>query len=234
MSEKLKACAIGCPTTIVSMVDEYKSCQISERGSCQKVAIETNKYANAELYSAQNIRDIYRNTKGLNKVVESSPPWTGQYESYTPEKYIESARIVMGSIDLDPASNEQANETVKASKYFNIDDDGLAQNWFGKIFLNPPYKQPEIENFIIKLTKEYSSESIDEAILLTNNNTDTDWFKIASELSIMCFTDHRIKFELRDGKTTQPTTGQIFFYFGENKEGFKQEFKAHGLLFERI
>lgn len=39
---------------------------------------------------------------------------TGDEESYTPRQYIESARTVMGSIDLDPASNEIAQMTVKA------------------------------------------------------------------------------------------------------------------------
>ena len=39
--------------------------------------------------------------------------WAGDQEGYTPEKYIESARLVMGSIDIDPASNEYANKTVR-------------------------------------------------------------------------------------------------------------------------
>lgn len=60
-------------------------------------------------------------------------------EWYTPEKYIEAARMVMGSIDLDPASNDFANETVKAKTFFDEEQNGLEQKWFGNIWLNPPF-----------------------------------------------------------------------------------------------
>lgn len=57
---------------------------------------------------------------------------------FTPVYLIESARKVLGTIDLDPASEPLANERVKASKYYTETDDGLLQPWFGSVFVNPP------------------------------------------------------------------------------------------------
>ena len=60
-------------------------------------------------------------------------------EWYTPAPYIEAARRVMGEIDLDPASSTFANHIVRAKMYYAIEDNGLEQNWKGRVWLNPPY-----------------------------------------------------------------------------------------------
>lgn len=56
----------------------------------------------------------------------------------TPPEFIEVVRSVLGDIDLDPASDAEANERVKATSFFSKEDDGLKHDWVGRVFLNPP------------------------------------------------------------------------------------------------
>jgi hypothetical protein len=79
---------------------------------------------------------------------------TGENEWFTPKEYIDRARAVLGAIDLDPATHEQAQTIVQAAHYFTKDDDGLAHEWHGRVWLNPPYAQPAIAHFISKLCTE--------------------------------------------------------------------------------
>ncbi len=83
-------------------------------------------------------------------------------EWYTPSPYVEAARAVMGSIDLDPASCAEANETVKATTFFSEADNGLEQAWHGRIFLNPPGGL--VKQFWYKLLAEFYFGGVSEAI----------------------------------------------------------------------
>ena len=171
---------------------------------------------------------ISRETWG-NKAIATK--FTGDHESYTPPEYIEAARAVMGEIDVDPASNDLAQQVVRARSYFTREDDGLAQSWGGCVFLNPPYEHPLIEQFIDKLIDGYLTGDIDQAVLLTNNSADTKWFhKAAQAAKTVCFTEGRINFLKQDGTTSSPTNGQAFFYFGERRQKFAATFSQFGLI----
>lgn len=156
---------------------------------------------------------------------------TGQNEWYTPKEYIEAAREVLGVIDLDPASSEIANITVKAKKFYSIDDDGLSKQWEGRVWLNPPYSQPQIGQFIEKLNDELTRQNVSEAILLTHNYTDTKWFHSAqNQCAAICFTKGRIGFLSPEGQKAAPTQGQAILYFGNDVHKFSKHFESFGFV----
>ena len=154
---------------------------------------------------------------------------TGNEEWYTPPEYLEAARQVMGGFDLDPASSDEANELVGAATYFTKADDGLAQDWVGKVWLNPPYTTGVIDAFVSKLVASDATE----AILLVNNSTDTGWFALASSTSTaMCLPTGRIRFIDGCGKygdeMPSPLQGQAILYFGERTQRFGEQFEQFG------
>jgi ParB family transcriptional regulator, chromosome partitioning protein len=155
--------------------------------------------------------------------------YTGENEWYTPEEYLAKVREVFGSIDLDAASSDLAQETVQATRYFSLEDDALVQEWRGNVWLNPPYSQPAIAHFIDKLLAEWTAGHITQALLLTHNSTDTAWFhKAMVGASALCFTRGRIAFvsALRD--IAAPPQGQTFFYFGPDIARFATVFTVVG------
>lgn len=169
--------------------------------------------------------------KAMGQVDEHRARYTGENEWYTPAEHIEAARAAMGGIDLDPASSEAAQVVVKAEKFFTVLDDGLRHEWHGRIWLNPPYSQPEIHHFIEKLIAESTAGNVTQAIALTHNSTDTLWFHRLEEIAArICFTRGRIAFIDPQGDRAAPTQGQAFFYIGENVEEFDSVFKQFGFI----
>jgi hypothetical protein len=159
-------------------------------------------------------------------------PFSGEYEWYTPEIYLEMAREVMGSIDTDPASSKIANKSVKAETFYTQSQNGLTKDWIGNVFLNPPYCMPEIEQFLNKLLAEYAKGNVKQAIVLTNNSTDTNWWQGLAGATGICFPSHRIQFIAEDGKTkSSPLRGQTFFHLGKSHDTFYKVFGDIGIVF---
>jgi len=156
---------------------------------------------------------------------------TGENEWYTPPQYLQAARDVMGGIDLDPASSQRAQDAVAADEYYTLAEDGLKQEWYGRVWLNPPYAQPFIAEFVSKMVAERRAKRVTAGIMLTHNYTDTSWFhEAASCADAICFTRGRIKFYGADGAVAAPTQGQAFFYFGDDSDGFAARFKDIGFV----
>ena len=186
--------------------------------SAEKVAIAAQKKVSkaAQNYDGEKTPHVSHNS--------------GENEWYTPAPFIDAARAVMGGFDLDPASSEIANRTVKADQIFTAEDDGLKQDWpVGRIWMNPPYAQPLMGQFADKFASEVRRGS--EGVVLVNNATETAWFQtIAAECSAICFPKTRIRFLDPDGNPGAPLQGQAIIYCGPSPDAFEEAFSAFGLV----
>lgn len=143
---------------------------------------------------------------------------TGSDEWYTPLPIVEMARQVMGGIDLDPASTPEANAVVDARHIFTADDDGLAQPWHGRVWLNPPYGRGDITGkWWAKLYQEWLDGRCREAMFLANNNTETRWFQHAVARFPVLLVRGRLSFWRVGGKTRNGFLGTCIVYIPPNE-----------------
>jgi len=155
---------------------------------------------------------------------------TGESEWNTPPEYIESARKLMGKIDLDPASNKQAQKNIKAEVYYTKEKNGLTKPWAGNVWMNPPYSQPLVKDFCNTLVKKYNAGEINQACVLINNATETEFFQnMLKVCTAVCFIKGRVKFIDKNGEATgTPLQGQVIIYFGNESKKFKDLFSKYG------
>lgn len=157
-------------------------------------------------------------------------------EWYTPPVYVDMARKVMGSIDLDPASNDLAQSWVKAGTYYTQAQDGLKRPWFGNVWLNPPYGKmngksgPSCQDvWSDKLEHEYVEGNVAQAILLINSTHGYKWYENLWTRWPVCLVRDRIRFMKPDGtQGDQAKRGQTFVYFGTNHHRFHEVFQPLG------
>jgi phage N-6-adenine-methyltransferase len=160
-------------------------------------------------------------------------------EWYTPVQYVEAVREVLGDIDLDPASSAQANEVVRASKFFSKEDDGLARDWFGRVFMNPPYGKTDdggslAAAFCNRAIAEYEAGNVDACIILVNSLHSQSWQAPLYDHAF-CLVDHRIHFISADGEENKnPTFQNIFVYLGEDIAAFAKTFSRFGYVVKKI
>ncbi len=151
----------------------------------------------------------------------------------TPRFIVDSAHVVMGGIDLDPASSAYHNQTVEAKAYFTKEDDGLKQRWHGRVFLNPPGDRSGqlVKEFWAKLMWEYLHQRVTEAIWVG--------FSLEQLVSLQKLegVQHPLKFptciprsRLKFGGKGSPTHGNYVTYLGPWVEGFVTEFQHHGIV----
>ncbi len=158
-------------------------------------------------------------------------------EWYTPAEYVEAARDVMGGIDLDPASCAEANETVKADRFWTKHEDGLNQDWRGRVFLNPPGGARDGKSVAglwwKKLIEEYETGRVGQFVFIgftleilrtTQDRSKYGDMSPLCEVFKRCFPRKRISF----GGQPHPTHANVIVYGGPYTVTFRQQFSKFG------
>lgn len=154
---------------------------------------------------------------------------SASYEWYTPKEIIDRTLQIMGTIDLDPCSNSHETPNVPAAHHFTINDNGLSQKWFGRVYMNPPYGR-EIEQWVAKLVSEFENKYLQQAIALVPARTDTVWFRQFHDYPI-CFIYGRLKFSHADNSATFPSA---VISLGVSLSQFINAFQDIGDIYQRV
>lgn len=141
----------------------------------------------------------------MNTAFERSDRTTDEW--YTPREILET----LGEFDLDPCA--PINPLWPTARVmYNKNDDGLSKEWFGRVWLNPPYSRPLIERFVKRMAEHGNG------VALLYNRCDSKMFQdvIFPNATGMKFLRERIRFYRPDGtRGDSPGCGSVLIAFGE-------------------
>lgn len=118
----------------------------------------------------------------------------------------------LGEFDLDPCASIIRPWDIAKVNYTE-EDDGLSKEWFGRVWLNPPYGPPLMPKFLQKMAKH------NNGIALVFNRTETRQFHefVWPVASAVLFKKGRILFlnEYGERPGNGPGCGSVFIAYGK-------------------
>lgn len=126
----------------------------------------------------------------------------------TPIDFFQKWSDSIGGFDLDVCANQ---ENAKCSKFFSKEDDGLAQQWIGKCWMNPPYGK-EIGRWMKKAYE--SSQEGATVVCLVPSRTDTKWWHDYAMKGQITFIKGRLKFG--NSKNSAPFPSAVIVFEAKN------------------
>lgn len=156
---------------------------------------------------------------------------------FTPEGLVVKARKVLGPIDLDPASEPEANTLIGAKRIITREQDGLKTSWGhspSTVFLNPPggelHGDPVARLFWERLLEYRAHSLLRHAIFIAFNISALRTFQ-SSPCAIQDFTfcvpQSRIKFRPSDGGASDAPRNDSVIVYVPGCWDYSDVFEAH-------
>jgi phage N-6-adenine-methyltransferase len=134
----------------------------------------------------------------------------GSTEWETPQDFFNIINQVY-KFDIDVCATR---ENTKCKKYFTPELDGLAQDWIGTIWCNPPYGR-EVEKWVQKAHESHKQGAV--IVMLLPSRTDTKWIhKYVFGSAQVIFLKGRLKFE--NSYSSAPFPSILAIWGGEEKQ----------------
>lgn len=131
--------------------------------------------------------DILKSKKNFNTNTDNHDEWL------TP-KYITDA---LGEFDLDPCSPSERRPWDTAKRHIGLPNDGLAEEWEGRVWCNPPYGR---ETF--KWLNKLATHGSGTALVFARTETKGFHSEIWDRAHSIFFFSKRIKFHKIDGSAS--------------------------------
>jgi hypothetical protein len=126
-------------------------------------------------------------------------------EHYTPKSLFSALGVIF---DLDVAA-PVGGGNAPALYYFDKERDGLKQDWWGNVWMNPPYSSPSlwVEKFLVHK----------QGIALLPITRGKWWDRLWAESGAILPTAYNLKFERPNGLANKPIVFRTALYaFGES------------------
>ncbi len=140
---------------------------------------------------------------------------------YTPPDLATLAREVLGTIDLDPASDTTGQSLIPARTVYTRADDGLTQPWPGRVWLFPP-QDGRTAAWVAKLLHEYRCGRTTAALLYAGLDLRAPWWQHLAGEAAVCFLPGAIRATLPNGgPLTRTRMGALLAYLGPDRARFR-------------
>lgn len=107
----------------------------------------------------------------------------------------------LGPFDLDPCSPGERRPWDTAAKHYSLEDDGLRQEWEGRVWLNPPYL--DMRRWLNRL----ADHGHGTALIFARTETAL-WFDVVwGRASGVLFMRGRVNFHYVNGKRAKANSG---------------------------
>lgn len=182
-----------------------------------QVQVNNNSVSQALLFSPE-YADPEPRARRLARVGFGHERTEESVEWYTPPEIFDALDL---DFDLDPAAPKGGVPWVPAWKHYSKEENGLRQQWDGRVWLNPPYGD-ETATWLARLAVHGTG------VALVFARTDVRWFhEIATGADALLFTAGRVRFIRPDGtRGMQTGAGSLLIAYGAH---CAEKLRASGL-----